>query len=60
MINALVSKELLSESDKEEFFSLKKWHFNISFGGSGVQVEPRDAVAFANFVNELSTKLTSL
>ena len=58
IVNVLFSTKLLDESDKETFFSLKKWHFGINFDRSG-PVEPQDAVTFAELADQLKAKLSS-
>jgi hypothetical protein len=60
VVNALFSKELLSKSDQEAFFSLKKWRFSVSLGGSIQPVEPRDALTFAALANQLNAKVASI
>lgn len=57
IIDILCSKNVLDDSDREDFFTLKKWHLNINLDGSGHPVEPRDAITFAAVVNRLKTKL---
>jgi hypothetical protein len=58
IVNVLSSTKLLNESDKETFFSLKKWHFGLNLDRSG-PVEPQDAVTFAALADQLKAKLAS-
>lgn len=58
IVNVLFSTKLLDESDKETFFSLKKWHFGINLDRSG-PMEPQDAVTFSELADQLKAKLAS-
>lgn len=57
IVNALNQNGKLSESDRESFFSLKKWHFSVTFGGPHQPTEPLDAINFAAIADRLRVKL---
>jgi hypothetical protein len=57
IINALHQDGKLSESDRESFFLLKKWHFSVTFGGPSQPTEPLDAINFAGIADRIRTNL---
>lgn len=60
IVNALNQNGKLSESDRESFFLLKKWHFSVTFGGPSQPMEPLDAINFAELANQLKAKVESI
>jgi hypothetical protein len=54
IVNALYQNGKLSESDRESFFMLKKWHFSVTFGGSSEPMEPQDAINFGGLADRLT------
>jgi hypothetical protein len=57
IVNVLHQNGKLSESDRESFFLLKKWHFSVTFGGPSQPIEPLDAINFAGIADRIRTNL---
>jgi hypothetical protein len=60
VVNALFQIGKLSEPDRESFFSLKKWHFSVTFGGNLQTPEPRDALTFGELANKLTSNVEAI
>lgn len=60
IVNALYQNGKLSQSDRESFFSLKKWHFSVTFGGFSQPTEPRDALTFGGLSEQLKAKISAI
>jgi hypothetical protein len=60
IVNALYQNGKLSESERESFFLLKKWHFSVAFGGPSQPTEPLDAINFAGIADRLRVKLETI
>jgi hypothetical protein len=60
IVNALYQNGQLSESDKESFFLLKKWHFSVAFDGPSQHTEPLDAINFAGMADRLKVKVETI